>query len=138
MKNKLYSIFLVQVGFGLILNTTGVAATARIPITLNGTLTSGSKSKISASFSGRRGTNSVRGRGTLTRRGGALGSYRGLVSSTSKSSNGTQTHRDRGIFRLSKRKLSTPFGSIRLRRPINPSKARQRVSGRGTVRVQVR
>lgn len=130
---KSFQIALICIGLFAV---SADAAVVSIPIKISGTVKSGGSSSLSASYSGRKGSNSVRGSGNGKKTGGVYGSYRGVIRSTARSSRGAQRSTDRGTLRLSKTRLRTPFGSIRVKR-ISASKARQRLSGRGTVRVEV-
>lgn len=127
----------------LLLPLVGPAAETRtvlIPVTLNGRVLSTGKnpSRLFANYSGRRGGDSIRaketGKGTTRR---VLGVYRVVSIATVGSSGTTQRRVKRVRTRLSRRRLSTAYGTVKLHRPVNPRISSQRLRGRSVLRVTV-
>lgn len=114
--------------------------TALIPVTLSGRVLSSGKttSRLFANYSGRAGSDSIRGKETgkgLTRR--ALGVYRVVSIATIGSNGATQRRVKRLRVRLSRRRLATAYGTVKLRRSVNPRVHSQRLRGRSVLRVPV-
>ena len=114
--------------------------TLKIPIVLRGSVkaAAGAKSRLDASYSGRSGADSIKGRELGT---GPVGRVFGVFRVVSEASVYTGGSITRDVFRkrvsLSRRGLGTPYGTVRLRRPLDPKGARQWFRGRAVLKVSV-
>lgn len=114
------------------------AGTVKIPVSVSGSLFGGPSPSFLAKFKGQKGGNkavgSVKGKKSSA---GIFGTYRAKTTALASNSSGVRKNNSSGKVRVSRKVIRTPDGKIKLKRPLDPAKLKNRIKGRGVLTVQV-